>query len=237
MKLCLASISWAQFAGSSRRSATRAGGPGADPSSPEACPVTTRGRPRNGGDVTPGRSFGFRVQRIRQHSRRRTPAHRRPPGRVGSGRHGGVRGYAQQFRRSAPRCELGHRAGHCPGSRCSAAAADVRGRRDCRPRGRMSSASPASQRRWSGFCRIWTARNGAGLWLGALRGQFRQRCSDWLTLYQTGAAGSAGRHRSRSRRTWARLRISHHVDERRKRAAGRRSSYKLLFCTDPSVWA
>ena len=57
MKLCFASISWAQFAVFEAFS-DASGRADPDPSSPEA--QVTRGRLWNGGDVTPGRSFGFR---------------------------------------------------------------------------------------------------------------------------------------------------------------------------------
>ena len=57
MKLCFASISWAQFAVFEAFS-DASGRADPDPSSPEA--EVTRGRLWNGGDVTPGRSFGFR---------------------------------------------------------------------------------------------------------------------------------------------------------------------------------
>ena len=57
MKLCFASISWAQFAVFEAFS-DEAGRADPDPSSPDA--TVTRGRLWNGGDVTPGRSFGFR---------------------------------------------------------------------------------------------------------------------------------------------------------------------------------
>ena len=57
MKLCFASISWAQFAVFEAFS-DESGRADPDPSSPEA--KVTRGRLWNGGDVTPGRAFGFR---------------------------------------------------------------------------------------------------------------------------------------------------------------------------------
>ena len=57
MKLCFASISWAQFAVFEAFS-DASGRADPDPSSPEA--AVTRGRLWNGGDVTPGRAFGFR---------------------------------------------------------------------------------------------------------------------------------------------------------------------------------
>ena len=56
MKLCFASISWAQFAVFEAFS-DESGRADPDPSSPEA--EVLRGRLWNGGDVTPGRSFGF----------------------------------------------------------------------------------------------------------------------------------------------------------------------------------
>ena len=57
MKLCFSSISWAQFAVFEAFS-DESGRADPDPSAPEA--EVTRGRLWNGGDVTPGRSFGFR---------------------------------------------------------------------------------------------------------------------------------------------------------------------------------
>ena len=57
MKLCFASISWAQFAVFEAFS-DEGGRADPDPSSPDA--EVLRGRLWNGGDVTPGRSFGFR---------------------------------------------------------------------------------------------------------------------------------------------------------------------------------
>jgi hypothetical protein len=57
MKLCFASISWAQFAVFEAFS-DASGRADPDPSSPEA--QVTRGRLWNGGDETPARSFGFR---------------------------------------------------------------------------------------------------------------------------------------------------------------------------------
>ena len=60
MKLCFASISWAQFAVFEAFS-DAAGRADPDPSSPEA--EVTRGRLWNGGDVMPGRSFGFQSKK------------------------------------------------------------------------------------------------------------------------------------------------------------------------------
>ena len=57
MKLCFASISWAQFAVFEAFS-DEGGRADPDPSSPEA--QVTRGRLWNGGDSAPARSFGFR---------------------------------------------------------------------------------------------------------------------------------------------------------------------------------
>ena len=149
MKLCFASISWAQFAVFEAFS-DASGRADPDPSSPDA--EVLRGRLWNGGDVTPGRSFGFRSKEYAKI----TTVYAGTSTATGPGYLEDAAGtwFAEQYKGF----ELVVSSGTVrtsDGVERDSAAADVSRDWKRRPRGCMSSAVN-SQRRWWGSCRTRT---------------------------------------------------------------------------------
>ena len=153
MKLCFSSISWAQFAVFEAFS-DEGGRADPDPSSPDA--EVLRGRLWNGGDVTPGRAFGFRSKEYADI----TTVYAGTSTAVGPGYLEDTAGtwFAEQY----AGFELVVSSGTVrtlTGSGVSPRGWSLRDWRH-RPRARMSFAAN-SQRRRSGSCRTRTAQTAA----------------------------------------------------------------------------
>ena len=223
MKLCFSSISWAQFAVFEAFS-DLSGRADPDPSSPEA--DVLRGRLWNGGDSAPGRSFGFRSKEYADI----TTVYAGTSTATGPGYLEDAAGtwFAEQYKgfelvvssgtvRTLTGSGVGPSRLTFAGGETPAAGAYV-------VRSRLPTAAV-------GFLSYADSANGG---YGSVLFQVSfDSGGHWLTLYETGAVDRLGgivAIAEPGRDYEFRLALTNDAQGRGAEV------YKLLFCTDPSVW-